>query len=163
MLSADEHCSLRHIGTALEPTLLVELLVVRQESLRHKTEYFASLHDCSTIEQGSTIGYRQTNNADDVEASRSVHQVDERHLCLVEQELLSEEVATRVCSKREFGQAYDFYTFTFCLNDERLYLLDVVLAVCNLHRRNGRRNFDKSVIHMCDLLSTFFSAKIQII
>ena len=152
LLSADKHRSFRHIGSALEPSFLVELPVVGQECLRYKTENLASLHDCRTVEQCSTIRNRQADDTDDIQAASSVHQVDERHLCLIEQELLSEEVAARISSQREFRQANDFYALALGLNDKRLNLLNVVLRVGNLHRRYGRSYFYKSVIHICDVL-----------
>ena len=87
------------------------------------------------------------DDADDVEAAGGVHQMDECHLSLVEQQLLTEEVAAGISRQRQFWQTDDFRASSFGLDDERLNLLDVVLAVSHLHRRDGRSDFDKSVIH----------------
>ena len=137
LLSADEHSAFRHIGTALEPALLVELLVVGQEGLRHEAEYLAALHDGSTVEQGSAIRHRQADDTDDVEAAGDVHQVDETHLSLVQQELLPEQVSAGIGSDGKLRQTDDFYPLALSLNDERLNLLYVVLAVSNPHQGNG--------------------------
>ena len=53
-----------------------------------------------------------------------------------------------ICSDAEFREADDFHSLPFCLDNERLHLLDVVLTVGNLYAGYCRCNFDKSVVHI---------------
>jgi len=89
--------------------------------------------------------------------------VDERHLCLVEEQLLLEEVAARLGCERNLWQADDFYAFAFSLDDERFYLLHVVLRVGNLDRRDGRSHLYESMVHDLRFLVflMFSTAKLQ--
>ena len=72
----------------------------------------------------------------------------EETLGFLQEELLLKEILARVCRQRKFWQTDDFYTMSFCLNDERFYLLYVILAIGHPHRGDSRCYFYKTVVHV---------------
>ena len=58
-----------------KPTLLIKLAVVWQERFGDNTQHLATLYDNSTIEQESSDSNRSTNDNDDVQLTRKLHQL----------------------------------------------------------------------------------------
>jgi len=133
LLTAYEQCAGGYVCSAGEPSFFVKFLVIGQVGFGYHTQNFSLLYDCGAVQQGSFIGYGQSYYADDVQTAGEVHELYQGHLGLLQEELLLEEVLAGVGCERELGQTDDFHSMSFCLYDERFYLLYVILAVGHPH------------------------------
>ncbi len=85
--------------------------------------------------------------------------MDECQLRFVQQQLLGEEVAAGIACQRQFGQADDFHAAAFGLDDQTLYLLDVVLWVGYVYLGYRCSHFDETVIHSRVTLNDCFAVQ----
>ena len=131
-----------------EPALLLELLVGGQVALGHHPEDLALLEGDGGVDQLAAGHQRAADDDQRVEAGGAAHQLDERPLGLAQQDLVREEVHAGIGRHRQLGEGDDLYPSLVGLAGHLLDLLGIVKAVGHPHVGDGRRDFDKSVIHV---------------
>src|SRR5574344_908303 len=136
-----------NISSRCEPPFLVELFIIRKISLGNNTQQRTMLHHYSSIDYFSAQEQRHSNNSNDIQLTSIVEQLHQSHFGTIEQQLLLKQVATSVASNAQLRKSNNSDTFAFCNCHHILHLLDVILAVCDLDRRNCSSHFNKSVVH----------------
>ena len=131
-----------------KPAFLVELVVVRQIGLRDHAQQRTTLDDGSTVEQQTTRLNRQAHHTDDIQLTSEVQQLEQSTLSLVEQQLLLEQVLTRITCQRQFREAHQLYAIAIGHSNEFLDFLYVVLHIGYAYGRYGCSHLDKSVFHI---------------
>ena len=129
-----------------KPTLLIELAVVWQECFWNNAQHLATLYDNSTIEQKSSDSNRSTNDNDDIQLTRKLHQLHYRHLCSVDEEFLAKQILTRITRYREFREDNYLHPHALGTDYHLLYLRNIIVAIADLHRRYRGSNLYIAVI-----------------
>ena len=135
------------VACRCKPTLFVELCIVRQIGLWHDTDDFSVLNHGSTVEQQWTDAHRNADNGNDVELTCEVEQHHHSVLRIVEQQLLAEQVLTRIARDTELWEDDYLNPLPFSYHNLLFNSFKIKLSVCNPYFRYCRSHFDKSVFH----------------
>ena len=130
-----------------KPAFLIKLSVVREICLWYYTKYLSTLDNHSAVVEQAVYEYRRSNDKDSIEFAGEVEKLDDTLFCLVQQQLLSEQVLATVTRDAQFRSNEYLHSLTFSLSHEALYLHYIVIYVSHLDCRYSRCDIDKSVLH----------------
>ena len=137
---------LQHIPRS-EPPLFVKLLIIGQMRFGNQPMDFTTLDDSRTVEKFVVSRHRNPDKCRDAQSEAELHQLQQRSLRLVQQELLLKQVLTSIGGHAKLGQTDDFSSLSVRHRHHVFNLLNVKRAVSNPHRGNAGRHFNKTVLH----------------
>ena len=143
---------LLQVGAAGKPAFLVELIIIGQEGLGHKTEDNPMLYHGGTVVELGANAHGNAHDGDNVQLAGEVEQHEQALLGLVQEQVLTEKVLTAVACNRQLREDNDLGTFALGLGNEALYLLYIIIYVGHAHTRYCSSHLDKTVFHSVLLL-----------
>ena len=108
---------------------------------------FSALNNSCAVKEHAIINNRHAYQSRYIEIKAKFHEFKQRGFSLIKQNLLLKQVLTSVSSDGKFGQTKYFNALSFSRCHHSFNLLYIKSTIGNLHRRDGRRYFNKTVLH----------------
>ena len=142
-----EHNGCNAAGCRLKVSHLVELIIVREIRLRHKSEHPPVVQGRRDIIELALRLKGKTHENESIHALRVLRERKQLFLCRVDQLLLPEEIAALIAREAELRKHHNFRALLRHLPDQSLYLFPVRLRVGDRRLRRTGRDADKTLVH----------------